>query len=70
MTGLNADIIGLNELENTPGAEPLASIVAGLPGFDYIHTGTIGTDAIKVGLIYRPDVVTPVGPYALLTSAR
>ncbi len=69
LTGLNADVIGLNELENTTGAEPLDSIVAGLPGYEYIHTGTIGTDAIKVGLIYRPDVVTPVGPYALLTSA-
>jgi predicted extracellular nuclease len=67
--GLNGDIIGLNELENSTGTEPLESIVSGLPGYDYIHTGTIGTDAIKVGLIYRPGVVTPVGPYKLLTSA-
>ena len=69
LSGLDGDIIGLNELENTPGAEPLDSIVSGLPGYDYVHTGTIGTDAIKVGLIYRPAVVTPVGPYRLLTSA-
>ena len=69
LSGLNGDIIGLNELENTPGAEPLDSIVTGLPGYDYIHTGTIGTDAIKVGLIYRPAVVTPVGVFKLLTSA-
>jgi predicted extracellular nuclease len=69
LTGLDGDIIGLNELENTPAAEPLASIVSGLPGYDYIHTGTIGTDAIKVGLIYRPAKVTPVGPYRVLTSA-
>ncbi len=69
LTGLNGDIIGLNELENTPGVEPLQSIVDGMPGYDYIHTGTIGTDAIKVGLIYRPAVVTPVGAYKLLTSA-
>jgi uncharacterized protein len=69
LTGLDADIIGLNELENTPNAEPLASITSGMPGYDYINTGTIGTDAIKVGLIYRPAVVTPVGAYQTLDSA-
>ena len=69
LTGLNGDIIGLNELENTPGVEPLQSIVNGLPGYDYIHTGTIGTDAIKVGLIYRPAVVTPVGAFKILNSS-
>ena len=66
---LNADIIGLNELENSTGVEPLASIVSGMPGYDYINTGIIGTDAIKVGMIYRPAVVTPVGDFKLLTSA-
>ncbi|HEX5838815.1 MAG TPA: ExeM/NucH family extracellular endonuclease [Anaerolineales bacterium] len=69
LAGLNADVIGLNELENTLGVEPLADIVAGLPGYAYINTGVIGTDAIKVGLIYRPSIVTPVGDYKLLTSA-
>jgi uncharacterized protein len=69
LSGLNADVIGLNELENSTGVEPLESIVSGLPGYDYIHTGTIGTDAIKVGMIYRPAVVTPVGDYKLLTTA-
>ncbi len=69
LAGLDGDIIGLNELENTPGAEPMDSIVSGLTGYDYIHTGTIGTDAIKVGIIYRPTVVTPIGPFKVLTSA-
>jgi predicted extracellular nuclease len=69
LTGLNGDIIGLNELENSTGVEPLDSIVSGMPGYAYINTGTIGTDAIKVGLIYRPTVVTPIGSYKLLTSA-
>ena len=59
LSGLDADIIGLNELENSTGVEPLDSIVSGLPGYAYINTGTIGTDAIKVGMIYRPAVVTP-----------
>ncbi len=69
LTGLNGDIIGLNELENSTGVEPLASITSGLSGYSYINTGTIGTDAIKVGLIYRPAVVTPVGTFKLLTTA-
>jgi predicted extracellular nuclease len=69
LSGLDADVIGLNELENSTGVEPLASIVSGLPGYAYVATGTIGTDAIKVGMIYRPAVVTPVGDFKLLTSA-
>jgi uncharacterized protein len=68
LIGLNADILGLNELENTPGVEPLDSITSGMPGYDYIDTGVIGTDAIKVGLIYRPAVVTPVGAFQILDS--
>jgi len=68
LAGLGADVIGLNELENTTGVEPLASIVAGLPGYAYIDTGTIGSDAIKVGLIYRPGAVTPVGTFSILDS--
>lgn len=68
LSGLDADIIGLNELENTAGVEPLQSIVAGLPGYAYIDTGVIGTDAIKVGLIYRTDKVVPVGAYQILDS--
>jgi len=50
LAGLDADVIGLNEIENTPGVEPLADIVAGLPGYAYVDTGIIGTDAIRVGL--------------------
>ena len=68
LAGLDADIIGLNEIENTTGVEPLADIVAGLPGYAYIDTGVIGTDAIRVGLIYRPAVVTPVGSFQTLDS--
>ena len=79
LAGLDADIIGLNELENTPGVDPLGDpvrgIVAGLnamPGvgpYASIDTGVIGSDAIRVGLIYRPDVVRPVGDFKVLTSA-
>ena len=52
------------EMENTTGVEPLADIVAGLPGYDYIDTGVIGTDAIRVGIIYKTATVQPVGDYA------
>ncbi|MBX0328304.1 ExeM/NucH family extracellular endonuclease [Oscillochloris sp. ZM17-4] len=75
LKALNADIVGLNELENTAGVEPLQTIVDGLNAelgagtYAYINTGTIGGDAIKVGLIYKPARVSPLGDYALLTSA-
>jgi predicted extracellular nuclease len=79
LSGLDADVIGLNEIENSTGVDPLGDatngIVAGLnaifgPGtYAAINTGTIGTDAIKVGLIYRPAAVTPIGAHKLLTTA-
>ncbi len=79
LAGLNADVIGLGELENTPGVDPLDDptngIVPGLAAlrgsgsYASIDTGTIGTDAIRVGLLYRPDVVTPAGSFELLTTA-
>ena len=76
ITGLNADVLGLMEVENN-GATAIGSLVDALnaataPGtYDYISEpslnapnefgGTFGTDAIKVALIYRPAAVTPVG---------
>jgi predicted extracellular nuclease len=79
LEGLGGDVIGLNELENTTGVEPLGDptngIVAGLNAdlgagtYAYINTGTIGTDAIRVGLIYQPATVTPVGAFKVLTTA-
>lgn len=68
LSGLDGDVIGLNELENTPNVDPLADIVSGLPGYSYINTGVIGTDAIRVGLMYRPAKVVPVGAYQILDS--
>jgi predicted extracellular nuclease len=79
LAGLNADIIGLNELENTTGVDPLGDptngIVAGLNDifgagtYAYINTGVIGTDAIRVGIIYKPSKVTPVGAFKILDSS-
>ena len=79
LLGLDVDVVGLNEIENTTGVEPLGDpalgLVAGLNDalgdgtYDFIDTGTIGGDTIRVGLIYQPDVVTPVGDFEVLTSA-
>ncbi len=78
LSALNADVIGLNELENTPGVSPLGDptngIVAGLnanygPGvYSFIDTGVIGTDAIRVGIVYRTTAVVPVGNFQILDS--
>jgi len=74
ISGLDADIVGLNELENNATAS-IESLVNALNAVDgagtwaYVDTGTIGTDAIKIGIIYKPAAVTPVGPHAILTSA-
>lgn len=71
---LQAHVVGLIELENNP-TTAIQDIVDGLNArlgadtYAFINTGTIGTDAIKVGLIYRPATVTPVGPFQVLDSA-
>lgn len=74
LASLDADIVGLIELENNTTAA-LADLVAGLndlagPGaYAFVDTGTIGADAIKVGLIFQPAAVQPVGLPAILDSS-
>ncbi len=71
---IDADIVGLIELENNAQAA-VQDLVNGLnealgeERYTYIDTGTIGTDAIKVALIYQPATVTPLGDYAILDSS-
>ena len=73
---LNPDVLGLIELENTSDVDPLGNIVEGLNAalgantYAAISTGVIGTDAIRVGFIYKPTKATPVGAFKLLTSAE
>jgi len=75
IAGLDADVVGLMEMENTPGVEPAADLVDGLNDllgdgtYDYIDTGVIGTDAIRLGFLYKPGTVEPVGDYAILDSS-
>ncbi len=83
LLALDADIVGVIEIENDGyGPESaLADLVsalnavvgAGTWAFIDADAGTgqvnaLGTDAIKVGLIYKPASVTPVGRTAVLNS--
>jgi uncharacterized protein len=75
LTQLNADVVGLIEIENGPADLPTASLVVGLNSqlgagtYSYIATGGIGTDAIRQAIIYKPAEVEPVGSYAILNSS-
>jgi predicted extracellular nuclease len=77
MTQIDAAVVGLIEMENTPGVSPEADIAAGLN--DLLGDGTyaaidaaaegggvVGADAIRVGMVYQPGLVTPLGDPALL----
>ncbi len=71
---MDADIIGLVEIENNASASLQALIdalnAASNPDtWSFIATGTIGNDAIKVALIYQPAAVTPVGNFAILDAS-
>ena len=69
---IDADIVGLVEIENN-GDEAISNLVdtlnaeAGALTYDFISDPPNfndvpgSTDAIKVGIIYKPDAVTPVG---------
>ncbi|WP_396215740.1 ExeM/NucH family extracellular endonuclease [Gemmatimonas sp.] len=80
---LGADVVGVNEIENDGygSSSAIQDLVNGLnaataPGtwsFVDADAGTgevnsLGTDAIKVGLLYRSGAVTPVGRTAALNS--
>ena len=71
---MNADVVGLIEIENN-ATTAIESLVNGLNStlgagtYAYINTGTIGTDEIKLAIIYKPATVTPVGAYAILDSS-
>ena len=74
LAAIDAHVVGLVEIQNDEG-QSTQDLVDGLnaataPGtYAAIDTGFIGTDAIKVALIYRPASVTPVGPFAVLNSS-
>ena len=71
---IDADIFGLVELENNAD-ESLQSLVNALNAaiggatYAYVDTGTIGDDAIKVGILYKPSTVRLRGDFAILDSS-
>lgn len=73
VAALNADILGIVELENDDGDDQaIMDLVSGVnellgaETYTFIDTGRIGGDAIRVGFLYKPDTVTPVGNFAVL----
>jgi predicted extracellular nuclease len=80
---MDPDILGVNELEND-GYGPTSAIqflvdrlnaatASGTYAFIDVDANTgqvnaLGTDAIKVALLYKPAVVTPVGQTAVLNT--
>jgi predicted extracellular nuclease len=73
LAAMDADIVGLVELENNAQASldglTTALNAAGAGPYSAIQTGTIGLDAIKVGIIYKPDTVSPTGDFGILDSS-
>ena len=71
---LDADIVGLMELENN-ASESLQMLVDSLNGrvgggeYGYVDTGTILADAIKTGFIYKTTRIELQGTHALLESS-
>jgi predicted extracellular nuclease len=75
LTAIDADVVGLIEIENHVTDDAVVDLVDGLNDvngagtYAYVPTGTIGTDAIKVALIYKPASVSLVGDHAILDSS-
>ncbi len=71
---IDADVVGLMEIENHPTDAALADLVAGLNErmgagtYAFVGSGAIGPDAIRIAIIYKPKRVTPVGVDAVLDS--
>ena len=71
LTMLDADIIGLIELENN-ASESLSALVdamnsrVGSAEYAWVDSGTIHDDAIKTGFIYRSSRISTLGNFAIL----
>lgn len=74
LLAIDADVLGLIEIENNASSSlqtlsDALNAAAGAGTYAFINTGTIGTDAIKVGLLYQPADATPIGSFAILDSS-
>jgi predicted extracellular nuclease len=74
LAAIDADVVGLVEIENNADASLIDLVgamnaVVGAGTYEYIDTGFIGTDAIKVAFIYKPATVSAFGDFAILDSS-
>lgn len=82
---VDADVLGVNEIENDGYGSDSAlkhlvdqlNAETGETTYAYIdvdantgETNALGTDAIKVGMLYKPATVTPIGQTAALNTAE
>eukprot|EP00924_Labyrinthula_sp_SR-Ha-C_P015929 augustus_masked-scaffold_4-processed-gene-13.5-mRNA-1 protein AED:1.00 eAED:1.00 QI:0/-1/0/0/-1/1/1/0/714 len=75
---IDAAVVGLQEVQNllleTEESEDITmdtliselNTLVGNNKYDYIKTGVLGNDAIRVAMIYQPNLVTPIGDYQSL----
>ena len=74
IAAIDADVVGLIEIENSATDAAVAKLVAalnevvGVGTYAYIPTGRLGTDVITNALIYQPASVRPLGLQAVLDS--
>ena len=83
--GLGAEVVGVNEIENDGyGSDSAIAFLVdrlneadGAGTWAYLdvdartgQTNALGTDAIKVGMVYQPAAVTPVGQTGALNSVE
>ncbi|SDZ75599.1 ExeM/NucH family extracellular endonuclease [Rubrimonas cliftonensis] len=75
ITAIDADILGLIEIENDLSGVPDEAVSAlvdainaalGAEVYDFIATGKVGGDAIKQAIIFKTETVAPKGDFAVL----
>ncbi len=76
ITTIDAAIVGLIELENDTGSNSAIrdlvnglNTAAGAGTYSFIDTGVVGTDAIRLALIFKPALVAPVGAFKILNTS-
>lgn len=71
---MDADVVGFMEIENNSDVA-LQNLVDGVneylgeKRYVAVETGKLGTDAITTAMMYKPDVVTPVGSHQVLDTS-
>ncbi len=74
IAGLNADVLGLEEIENNSDVATQSLVAAlnaklGAGTYAAVNSGKFGTDVIKVDMLYKPARVKRIGGTVLPTGA-